>query len=164
MRDAVCCYHTGRCKDMKNIGAVRITTLKQDALKASCSKNFTHHRNALRKPSEKLLGSATKTSHLSLKTPQFFCTAPLGFTRHCATGQRHPKVTPFSRAYTYAPVSQFLFFPFTSSPMLRKLLNHSEMRVKAWGGEPSPRRSPVAECDRTSSARVIAPAGGLTVH
>ena len=149
---------------MKNIGVVRIKTLKQDALKASCSKNFTRHRSALRKPAEKLLGSATKTSHLSLKTPQFFCTAPLGFTRHCATGQRHSKMTPFSRVYAYAPVSQFLFFPFTSSPLFRKLLIHSEMRVKGWGGEPSPRHSFVAECDRTSSARVAAPAGGLTVH
>ena len=147
---------------MKNIGIVAITTLKQVALKALCSKNFTRHRSALRKPAEKLLGSATKTSHLSLKTPQFFCTAPLGFTRHCATGQRHPKMTPFSRAY--APVSQFLFFSFTSSPLFRKLLIHSEMRVKGWDGEPSPWRSPVAECDRTSSARVAASAGGLTVH
>ena len=28
LRDAVCCNHTGRCKDMKKIGAVRIITLK----------------------------------------------------------------------------------------------------------------------------------------
>ena len=39
---------------------VRIKTLKQDALKASCSKNFTHHQNALRKPYEKLLDNVTK--------------------------------------------------------------------------------------------------------
>ena len=148
---------------MKNIGVVRIITLKQDALKASCSKNFTHHRNALRKPYEKLLGSATKTSHLSMKTPLLFSTAPVGFTRHCATGQRHPKMTSFARVRART-VRRFSIFAFTSSPLLRKLLNHSEMRVKAWGGEPSPRRSPVAECDRTSSARVIAPAGGLIVH
>lgn len=45
---------------MKNIGIIRIKTLKQDALKASCSKNFTHHRNALRKPYEKLLDNVTK--------------------------------------------------------------------------------------------------------
>ena len=45
---------------MKNIGIVRIKTLKQDALKASCNKNFTHHRNALRKPYEKLLDNVTK--------------------------------------------------------------------------------------------------------
>ncbi len=62
---------------MKNIGIIRIKTLKQDALKASCSKNFTRHRNALRKPSEKLLGRATKTSHLSQKTPLLFSAAPL---------------------------------------------------------------------------------------
>ncbi len=45
---------------MKNIGIIRIKTLKQDALKALCSKNFTHHRNALRKPYEKLLDNVTK--------------------------------------------------------------------------------------------------------
>ena len=39
---------------------VRIKTLKKVALKASCSKNFTHHRNALRKPCEKLLDNVTK--------------------------------------------------------------------------------------------------------
>ena len=37
---------------MKNIGIVAITTLKKVALKASCNKNFTYHRNALRKPAE----------------------------------------------------------------------------------------------------------------
>ena len=45
---------------MKNIGIVAITTLKQVALKALCSKNFTHHRNALRKPYEKLLDNVIK--------------------------------------------------------------------------------------------------------
>ena len=68
-----------------------------------------------------------------MKTPLLFSTAPLGFTRHCDTGQRHPKVTPFSRVYAYAPVSQFLFFSFTSSPLFHKLLIHSEIRVKGWG-------------------------------
>lgn len=45
---------------MKNIGIVAITTLKKVALKASCNKNFTYHRNALRKPYEKLLDNVTK--------------------------------------------------------------------------------------------------------
>ena len=62
---------------MKNIGIVAITTLKQVALKASCNKNFTHHRNALRKPYEKLLDNVTKQAAFSLKTPLLFRTAPL---------------------------------------------------------------------------------------
>ena len=35
-------------------------TLKKVALKASCSKKITRHRNALRKPYEKLLDNVTK--------------------------------------------------------------------------------------------------------
>ena len=60
LRDAVFCSNTDRCKDTQNISVVRITTLKKVALKASCNKNFTHHRNALRKPYEKLLDNVTK--------------------------------------------------------------------------------------------------------
>ena len=37
-----------------------MTTLKKVALKASCSKKFTHYRSALRKPYEKLLDNVTK--------------------------------------------------------------------------------------------------------
>ena len=110
LREAVFCSNTDRCKDTQNISMARITTLKQVALKALCSKNFTRHRSALRKPAEKLLGSATKTSHLSLKTPQFFCTAPLGFVRHCATGMRHPKMTPLSRVRVRACQTVSVFF------------------------------------------------------
>ena len=50
---------------MKNIGVVRIITLKQDALKASCSKNFTHNRSALRKHAENSSAARPKQATFS---------------------------------------------------------------------------------------------------
>lgn len=46
-------------------------------------------------------------------------------------------MTPFARVRARA-CQTVSVFSFTSSPLLRKLLIHSEMWVKGWGGEPSP--------------------------